>query len=228
MKPTVSVVLAAHDEAGVIGRVIDGCKASTPGLLEVVVVDDGSTDGTEKVAARAGARVVRLAENQGKGTAIRRGIAEAQGELLVFLDADGQDDPADIPLLLDAIEAGADMVVGSRFLGVFHGGAITPINRLGNRALTQVVNALFGTKLTDTQAGFRAVRRTFAERCHLSARRYDIEVDLLLGVLRHGGRVAEVPVKRMARAYGTSDLGSVRDGTRILARILWKRLTLRP
>ena len=89
------------------------------------------------------------------------------------------------------MEPGVDMVVGSRFRGSFEDGAITPLNRAGNQLLTGVVNVLFGTALTDTQAGFRAVRRAAASRCTLTASRYDIEVDLLLGVLRAGGRVVE-------------------------------------
>lgn len=85
------------------------------------------------------------------------------------------------------------MVVGSRFLGRFGPGAITPVNRAGNQLLTQVVNLLFGARLTDTQAGFRCVRRSAADRCTLSAARYDIEVDLLLGAPRGGGEIVEVP-----------------------------------
>jgi len=140
--------------------------------------------------------------------------------VLVFLDADGQDDPAEIPLLLDALAAGADLVVGSRFLGHFDPGAITPVNRLGNRALTGVVNLLFGVRLTDTQAGFRAVRRRLLERMALAAQHYDIETDLLLQAMKVGGHVVEVPVRRGARQHGASGLHPIVDGLRILARIL--------
>lgn len=220
---SVSVILAAHDEAGSIAEVVAGCRAHTPHLEELLVIDDGSTDGTGRLAEEAGAKVIRLAENQGKGAAIRKGIAHATGDVLLFMDADGQDDPRDIPALLAALEDGADMVVGSRFLGRFEEGAITPLNRAGNRLLTEIVNVLFQVRLTDTQAGFRAVRRSSAARCALSARRYDIEVDLLLGVVKNGGRVVEVPVRRMPRSAGRTDLDSFRDGGRILLRILRKR-----
>ncbi|MFO0762205.1 MAG: glycosyltransferase family 2 protein [Byssovorax sp.] len=219
----VSVILAAYNEAPTIRSIVLGCRQHTPGLAELVVVDDGSTDDTAGEAERAGAEVIRLPENRGKGFAIRQGLVRATGDVLLFMDADGQDDPAEIPLLLDALVPSVDMVVGSRFLGRFGPGAITPVNRAGNQLLTGVVNALFGARLTDTQAGFRCVRRTAADRCALSASRYDIEVDLLLGVLRNGGRVVEVPVKREARLHGQSQLGSIRDGTRILLRILRRR-----
>src|SRR5262249_54723469 len=140
----VSVVLAAHDESRAIASVVRGSARSTPDLAEVLVVDDGSTDGTADLAREAGARVGRLEANQGKGCALRRGIAEATGDVLVFLDADGQDDPAEIPLLLEALRDDVAMVIGSRFLGRFGPGAITPVNRAGNRFLTVVLNALFG------------------------------------------------------------------------------------
>jgi glycosyltransferase involved in cell wall biosynthesis len=223
MSEAVSVVLAAYNEAETIASVVRGCAANTANVCEVLVVDDGSRDETAIRAEHAGARVIRLPVNGGKGVAIRRGIAEATGDVLLFMDADGQDDPADIPRLLEALVPSVDMVVGSRFLGTFGPRAITTMNRAGNQLLTEIVNVLFGARLTDTQAGFRCVRKRAAARCTLSATRYDIEVDLLLGVLRSGGRVVEVPVRREARAHGRSQLNSFRDGTRILVKILRRR-----
>jgi glycosyltransferase involved in cell wall biosynthesis len=218
----VSVVLAAFNEAPSIERVVRESAASSPRILEVIVADDGSTDGTAERAEAAGARVLRLGRRQGKGTAVRAGIAAARGEVLVYLDADGQDDPREIPLLLGALP-GRDLVTGSRFLGRFGPGAITRFNHAGNRFLTWVVNVLFGTRLTDTQAGFRAVRRAALDGVALSAERFDIEVDVLLGVLRAGGRVDEVPVSRAARDHGKSRLRSIPDGARILRRIVAQR-----
>lgn len=219
----VSVVLAAFNEEATIDAVARGCRKHTPDLLELIVVDDGSTDETAIRAERAGAKVIRMPENRGKGTAIRKGLERATGDVLLFMDADGQDDPADIPRLLAALEPGVAMVVGSRFLGRFETGAITPLNKAGNRFLTRIVNALFSSTLTDTQAGFRCVRRSALESLRLGARRYDIEVDVLLGVLRCGGRIVEVPVRRDARRHGRSQLGSFRDGARILGRIVTRR-----
>jgi glycosyltransferase involved in cell wall biosynthesis len=220
----VSIVLAAYNEAPTIEQVVRGCREHTPGVLEVIVVDDGSRDRTADIATACGATVIRMGTNGGKGRALCRGIEAARGDVLLFMDADGQDDPADIPRLFEALARDVDLVVGSRFLGHFGPGAITPLNRFGNQALTHVVNVLFRVKLTDTQAGFKVVRRRVLERIDLGARRYDIEVDLLLRAIRSGGKVVEVPVSRARREHGASGLDSFRDGARILRRIVRVRV----
>lgn len=219
----VTVLVAAYNEAPVIGEVVRAALDAVPDC-EVVVVDDGSNDGTDRVAAEAGARVLRLEKNAGKGVAVRRGIDEVRGDIVVLIDGDGQDDPAEIPQLLAALAPGVDLVVGSRFSGSFEPGAITPVNHWGNRFLTSVINLLFRAELTDTQAGFKAVRSEILRNLELSAHRFDIEVDLLLGVLQAGGHVVEIPVRRAPRVHGTSRLHSLRDGARILLRILARRL----
>lgn len=217
---SVSIVLPARDEAGAIAGVVARCRAAVPHALEVLVVDDGSIDGTGDFARAAGARVERLAPARGKGEAVRHGLRVAAGEVVVLLDADGQDDPGDVPLLLAALAPDVSMVIGSRFLGRFEPGAIAPLDRAGTRLLNGAINALWRVALTDTQAGFRAVRRSALDVRALSARGYDIEAEVLLAVLARGGRVVEVPVRRAPRAHGASRLRRFRDGTRILARIL--------
>ena len=106
----VSVILAAYQEAPTIAGLVHGCAAHTPDLLEVLVVDDGSTDDTAALATAAGARVLRLPRNGGKGVAVRHGLAHAdpRSDLLLFLDADGQDDPREIPRLLAAFTPDVD------------------------------------------------------------------------------------------------------------------------
>jgi glycosyltransferase involved in cell wall biosynthesis len=223
----ISVLLPAYDEAMTIGPLVRACLEHTPSPCEVLVVDDGSTDETSRLAAAAGARVIRLPENRGKGVAIREGLAAARGEVVVMLDADGQDDPSEIPDLLAALTDGVDMVIGSRFRGRFDDGSITPLNYVGNRFLTLILNLLYGTRTTDTLAGFKAVRISRLRGVRLESRRYDIEVELLVRLLRAGGRVVEIPVRRAARLHGKSRLRSFRDGTRVLGRILKMRLGVR-
>ncbi len=219
-----SVVLAALNEASTIETVVRGCHAALGADAEVIVVDDGSTDDTTARARAAGATAYRLQRNRGKGYAQRYGVEQARGEIVIVLDGDGQDDPADIPLLLEALRE-ADVVVGSRFLGAQKRGAITRLNTAGNQDLTALINRLFATELTDTQAGFRALRRDCYLRCSPRAVGFDVETDVLLRALKLGLRVLEVPVSRSPRVTGQSRLRTVRDGTRILARIVRSRLS---
>ncbi|MBX7080138.1 MAG: glycosyltransferase family 2 protein [Nannocystaceae bacterium] len=213
----VSAVIPARNEVVAIAAVVRGCRAHVD---EVIVVDDASSDGTGAAARDAGASVIRSDVPLGKGAALRRGARAARGEVVVFLDGDGQDAPDDIPRLLAALADGADLVIGSRFLGQFERGAITPIDRAGNRALSWLFSRLFRVRLTDTQAGFRATRRALLQRLPLSARRYDIETELLARALQAGATVVEVPVRRCARTGGKTGLHRVADGLRILSRMI--------
>lgn len=217
----VAVVLPAYNEAPIIARVIEAAKRAVP-HAEIWVVDDGSTDGTQAIARDAGARVLSLDGNRGKGVAVRHAIERIDAEVLVFLDADGQDDPSEIPALLDAL-ASADLVLGSRFLGRFERGAIKPIDRFGTRALTLALNVAHRSSVTDPIAGFRAARSDFLRSLDLRAERYDIEIDMVLAALRRGAIVREVPVRREPRRFGHTNLSRVRDGSRMLARIVASR-----
>ncbi|MEX1368736.1 MAG: glycosyltransferase family 2 protein [Nannocystaceae bacterium] len=210
----VSAIIAALNEAGAIGDVVSACLRDG-GVDEVVVVDDGSRDDTARIAEAAGARVLQHAHNRGKGAALRRAAAEASGECLVTLDGDGQDDPRDLPALVRAIEEGAELVIGSRFRGHLRPGAITPLHRLGNLGLTAAFNLMYGMRLSDTQAGLRAIRRELWQRLPLSATRYEIETEVLVRAIQAGATVVEVPVTRSPRVHGRSALHGLRDGRRI-------------
>jgi glycosyltransferase involved in cell wall biosynthesis len=206
--------------------VIERVRNAVPEIFEIIVVDDGSADETGPLAEAAGAQVIRLDPNRGKGVALRTGVEAATGEVVAFIDADGQDDPEEMPGLLNTLTADPtiDMVIGSRFAGVLEEGSITRLNHFGNRALTWLFNRLYGCRLTDTQAGFRAVRRKALRLEELRAVRYEIETELTLHVLRHGGRVVEVPVTRSPRRGGSTGFVVVRDGLRILSTMTLRRL----
>lgn len=226
--PHISVIIAAHNEAAAIGGVVRGVRRALEtidvGTSEVRVIDDGSVDTTAAQAREAGALVTTLWPNRGKGVALREGIALSRGRWLVFIDGDGQDDPADLPKLLAAAVPGVAMVSGSRFLGTLHRGAISRPNLLGNLAMTGVLDLLFGVAITDSQAGFRVVDGDIARALRLQASEYEIETELLARLLRRGERVIEVPVNRYVRTGGVTDFRRIRNGLRILTTILRERV----
>ncbi len=212
----ITAVIAAYNEGDTIGGVISGVRKNTPCLVEIIVVDDGSTDDTAKRAEAAGAMVTRMPKNGGKGLAMRRGLDYVTTGLVLTIDADGQDDPGEIPTLVKHMDPRIDMVIGSRFLGTFHDEAIEPVNKIGNRALTWFFDKLFGVELTDTQAGFRLFRTDRLQRAELRAEAYEIETELTARVLADGGRVVEVPVSRYARGSGATSFRKIYHGMRIL------------
>jgi len=222
-----AVVMAAHNEAGAVGQVVRKCRSVIGDNFDIVVVDDGSTDATAAEAAQAGARVLKLWPNGGKGAAMRVGIAESTAEWLIFIDADGQDDPAEIPLLLAERGEGVGLVNGSRFLGHLKQGSIHPANRIGNIALTRLFGKLFGQPITDSQAGFRLVRGDAVRALTLRGDEYEFETEVMGKLLLKGYRVIEVPVTRDARAAGSTDFRRVRNGLRILRMMVGLRLSRR-
>jgi glycosyltransferase involved in cell wall biosynthesis len=187
-------IVPAYQAAPTVGAVVRGILATVP---RVLVVDDGSSDDTAAEAERAGADVLRLAGNSGKGSAIRAGLARVLGAdtgatHVAFLDADGQHDPADLPALLAAAEAGEDFVIGSR---MGDPDAIPAYryrtNEIGSRILTRMT----GLEVEDAQSGYRVVAVDLLRRLDLNARGYIIETEILLKSARYLERFAHVSVR---------------------------------
>ncbi len=205
---TVAVV-PAYNESGAIGRVVDEIRSFDP-TLEVVVVDDASTDETAAIAAAHGATVLRLPFNVGIGGAVQTGFRyalEQEYETAVRLDGDGQHDPRELPKLLAPLERGdANLVIGSRF--VDPGGSYRPpfARRVGIRVFARLVSLLGGQRVTDTTSGFMALDRVgitlFAEEFP-----HDYpEVEATLVALRSGLRLAQVQVEMRERETGSSSI----------------------
>ena len=176
-----------------------------------------ASDGTSRIAAAAGAAWSAYRTTAARGSPYEKGWSAARGDVVVMLDADGQDDPAEIPtLLLAALTDDVGMVVGFRFPRALRRGEHHPPQRPAGTVLprSSCLNVLFATRMTDTLAGFKAMRTSRLRGLRLEARRYDIEVELLVQLLRAGARVVDIPVRRAARVHGTSRLDSFRDGTR--------------
>lgn len=214
MSTRIVAVVPAFNEAGAIGRVVDEIRVTDP-TIDVVVVDDASTDETSRVAADRGAIVLTLPFNVGIGGAVQTGLRYAleEGyEVAVRLDGDGQHDAGEIPKLLAPLERDeADIVVGSRF--VDGSGTYRPpfARRLGIRVFARMVSLLGGQRVTDTTSGFLALDRTGIE---LFAAEYPHdypEVEATLVALRSGLRLAQVQVEMRERETGASSITFVRS-----------------
>jgi hypothetical protein len=202
----IAVVLPVHDEAATIAAVIERVPDRVEGRrVEVVVVDDGSSDGSAALALAAGAKVVSHGRNLGLGAAVRTGLAEAGSmgaAAVAFLDADGEYDPAELASMVAPILSGeADYVVGSRFRGRIE--SMLWHRRLGNHVLTWLTSALAPRRLSDGQSGFRALSGWAASHAVIS-HDYNYAQVLTLRLLRQGFRYAEVPITYERRRHGRS------------------------
>ena len=222
-----SVVIAAHNEQGAIAAVVRRCREVLGPAVQIIVVDDGSTDGTAQLARDAGAQVLQLVPNQGKGRALAAGFAQTTGRWVATLDGDGQDPPDDLLRLWAARGDRVGLVIGARWNGKLAAGAVKPINLLGNLALTALFDLLFGCLVSDTQAGVRLLRGELARGIAWQSAQYEIETEVLARVLRRGWRVVEVPVTRRPRQGGSTDFRRVANGLRIVRTMLAVRFGAR-
>ena len=205
----VAVVIPAFDEQESIAGVLEAIPSRASGLaLDVIVVDDGSSDATAQIALDHGARVARLERNSGQGAALRVGyrLAREHGaRFVVTLDADGQWDPADIASVLQPVVDGeADLVLGSRVLGEAH--AQDALRSIGVRVFAALLRLLTGVRLTDTSSGLRAMAAEITARVPQEQPQYQSS-ELLVGAILHGYRVAERPVIMRKRSHGVSKKG---------------------
>jgi dolichol-phosphate mannosyltransferase len=201
----ITVIVPTRNEADNLLPVLVRAR---PHADELLVIDGNSTDGTRDIAVACGARVI-IEDQRGKGAAIRRGITEAQGDILVFVDADGSHDPADIPALVAPILAGdADHVSGSRMLGgsdELHATIQQFVRLFGSQVITLSINYTLGVRLTDCQNGFRAIRREVAQELGLEEDITTIEQEMIIKTVRRGFRLCEVATHEYARANGQSN-----------------------
>ncbi len=200
----VTVVIPAKDEEGLIGEIVDSVR---PFADEILVVDGHSRDRTRDLAIEHGARVIQD-NGRGKGEALRLSIAAATTGILVFIDADGSHDPRDIPALVAPITADrADMVIGSRGKGgsdELHGTIEQFIRYVGSQLIMLAINYRWNVRLTDSQNGFRAIRRDVAARLGLTSNLTTIEQEMLMKALKRGYRVGEIASHEYERRWGTS------------------------
>ena len=216
----ISIILPARNEAGNLPALLDGLRERFP-EAERIVVDDGSSDDTATVARQHGARVIRHPYGMGNGAAIKSGAREAQGEVFVFMDADGQHDPDDIERLLARLDEGYDMIVGARNRGSQASVGRLAANTFYNRLASWVTNH----KVHDLTSGFRAVRADkFRQFLYLLPNGFSYPTTSTMAFFRAGYTVGYLPIQARARG-GKSHIRPMRDGLRFVL-IIFKIGTL--
>ncbi|CBL46674.1 Predicted glycosyl transferase, family 2 [gamma proteobacterium HdN1] len=215
-----SVVLPAKNESRAVGQTVQAIAHAWPDA-EIIVVNDGSSDATAAVAQAAGARVVNHPYSKGNGAAVKSGARAATGDVLVFMDADGQHNPADIQRLLERMDQGYDMVVGARKKG-----SQASLGRgLANGFYNWLASWMTGHRVEDLTSGFRAVRASkFREFLYLLPNGFSYPTTSTMAFFRAGYSVAYVPI-HAAQRIGKSHLRVVPDGVRFLL-IIFKIGTL--
>ncbi len=216
-----SIIVPVYNEVRTVRAVIDRLLAiDLPVAREILIVDDGSTDGTREVlgaatAERLAVTVIEAPRNAGKGSAIRLGLRHVRGSIVAIQDADLELDPQQLAGLVGPIVRGETVVVyGSRFL---HGRSGAPlVTTVANRVLTAATNVLFGSKLTDMETCYKVMRTEVARSLNLTADRFDIEPEITARLLRLGHRIQELPVRFDARSRAQGKKIGWRDGIRAL------------
>jgi len=217
----VSVVIPALNEAKNLPLVLPRIPAD---VYEVILIDGFSTDGTIQVAQElmANIRIVHQ-QGRGKGAALRTGFAAATGDIIVMLDADGSTDPAEIPAFVGALQAGADLAKGSRFL---QGGgtADMPLHRqFGNWSFVTLVRLLFGGHYSDLCYGYNAFWASVVPKLELDCDGFEVETMINVRALTSGLKITEIPSFEAKRFYGEGRLKTIPDGWRVLKTIFKER-----
>ena len=226
-RPFVSIILPALNEERSIGKLVSeivSLMTSHRLIFEVIVVDDGSTDKTVSVARRCGAIVLTNRGNRGKGYCLRKGLTTARGDVIVTMDSDGEHRPIDIIKLLRYAFRGVDVVAGSRFLNGTKN-FTSKIHYFGNQLFNLSIMVLTGKQITDSQTGFRVLKRKVLDSLSLQSDGYEIETEITVKSLRNGFSFKEVPIYIKRREYGISRIKMLSDGKRILTTIATSSLS---
>jgi glycosyltransferase involved in cell wall biosynthesis len=226
-----SVVVPAFNEDGSLESILQRTHSVLRSLgnpYELIVVDDGSTDRTAAIALSCGAKLVSNGENLGKGSALRKGFHQASGQVIVTLDGDGENKPEEIPRLLDAIMSQndrVDVVIGSRFAEKTGSRCVSGLHFVGNSIINVTMALLLGMRLTDSQSGFRALKRDVLKDLTLKSEGYEIEAEMTARMLKKGRVIKEVPITYTQRSTGVSKVVTFKDGFKILRTIIQVFLT---
>jgi len=221
-KPKLSVIIPVFNEKNTILDIIDKVRAvDIP--KEIIIIDDGSTDGTLDILKELKLPDVRVffhEKNSGKGSALRTGFARAEGDLVIIQDADLEYDPAEYPALIEPlISGGADVVYGTRFAGGTHR-VLFFWHYLGNKFLTLMSNMLTNLNLTDMETCYKAMKSSIAKRLDIRSRRFGVEPEMTAKFSKMKCRIYEVPISYYGRDYGEGKKITWRDGIAAIWHIL--------
>ena len=217
-----SVIIPVFNEEGNIGSLINKLNRFIKTTDEIIIIDDASNDQTYEIIKDLDCKVIKHEKNYGKGQSIIDGIKVAKGDLILFMDGDGQDDPSEISKLTKKIEEGYDLVIGSRFvedenkkITRYTSTALSNINWYGNKILTLMLNFLFKLNIKDTQAGYKCFKSSSLKSLKLESKRYEVETEMIIKSKKFDLKICEVPVHRYAREYGKSHLFDIPFGRMI-------------
>ncbi len=222
-----SVIMPVFNEKATLEKILARVQA-VPVEKEIIIVDDGSTDGTRDIlktlAGVQNIRVVLHKKNKGKGAALSTGLKQVQGDYVVFQDADLEYHPEEYPLLLKPLLAGeADVVYGSRFKGA--GRAFLFWHKMGNIFLNFVTNLLYNSTLTDMETCYKMFRRDVIEGINIESNRFNVEPEVTAKILKKGYRVYEVPISYSGRDFAEGKKITWKDGFSALWTLLKYRFT---
>lgn len=222
--PLLSVIVPVYNEAKTIRQILAKINAVDIDK-EIVLVDDGSCDGTEKILRDIkynNLKIIYHSSNRGKGAAFLTGLTQARGEFIIIQDADLEYEPNDYLKLMEAIkEDKADIVLGARFKEGYHG---LFIHKLGNRFLTGLLNLLFHIRLNDCFSCYKLFRRDTISMLNLKEQSFTIEIEIVAKAAKAGLRIIEIPIAYHPRTYAEGKKIRAKDGIRAIGTILKYRL----
>jgi glycosyltransferase involved in cell wall biosynthesis len=218
-----SIIIPVYNEELTVGNIIDRVKTvmQQAGLKnEIIVVDDCSYDKSLEVAKKRSAKIYTLKQHLGKGYALRAGFSKAKGDIIVTIDSDGSHRPEELPRVLAPIlQDKADLVIGSRYLNQKNVAA-RKLNAFGVKLFNYFIQLLTGVAVTDSQSGYRAMKREVLKNQNLKSGEYEIESEMLVKTAKKNFRIIEVPISFEQRTYGRSGVDPIVDGFKILLSII--------
>ena len=218
-----SIIIPVYNEELTVGNIIDRVKLvmQQTGLKnEIIVVDDCSYDKSLEVAKKRSAKIYTLKQHLGKGYALRAGFSKAKGDIVVTIDSDGSHKPEELlEVLAPVLEDKADLVIGSRYLNQKNVAA-RKLNAFGVKLFNYFIQLLTGVAVTDSQSGYRVMKRQVLKNQNLKSGEYEIESEMLVKTAKKNFRITEVPISFEQRTYGRSGVDPIVDGFKILLSII--------